>query len=78
MNDQQLERYSRHILLPQLDYDGQQALINSHVLILGLGGLGASASQYLAGSGIGRLTLLDPDTVELSNLHRQVVHSENT
>lgn len=78
MNDQQLERYSRHILLPQLDYDGQQALLNSHVLILGLGGLGASASQYLAGSGIGRLTLLDPDTVELSNLHRQVVHSENT
>ena len=78
MNDQQLERYSRHLLLPQLDYDGQQALLNSHVLILGLGGLGASASQYLAGSGIGRLTLLDPDTVELSNLHRQVVHNENT
>lgn len=78
MNDQELERYSRHLLLPQLDYDGQQALLNSHVLILGLGGLGASASQYLAGSGIGRLTLLDPDTVELSNLHRQVVHSENT
>ncbi len=78
MNDHELERYSRHLLLPQLDYDGQQALLNSHVLILGLGGLGASASQYLAGSGIGRLTLLDPDTVELSNLHRQVVHNENT
>lgn len=76
MNDQELERYSRHILLPQLDYDGQQALLDAHVLVLGLGGLGSSAAQYLAGSGIGHLTLLDPDVVEVSNLHRQVVHNE--
>ena len=78
MNDQELERYSRHILLPQLDYEGQQALLNAKVLVLGLGGLGSSAAQYLAGSGIGQLTLLDPDAVELSNLHRQVVHCEST
>jgi adenylyltransferase/sulfurtransferase len=78
MNDQELERYSRHVLLPQLDYDGQQALLDAHVLVLGLGGLGSSAAQYLAGSGIGHLTLLDPDVVELSNLHRQVVHNEST
>jgi adenylyltransferase/sulfurtransferase len=78
MNDQQLERYSRHVLLSQLDYDGQQSLLDANVLILGLGGLGSSAAQYLAGSGMGRLTLLDPDVVELSNLHRQVVHNEST
>lgn len=78
MNDQALERYSRHILLSQLDYDGQQSLMDAKVLILGLGGLGSSAAQYLAGAGIGSLTLLDPDVVELSNLHRQVVHQEAT
>lgn len=78
MNDQALERYSRHVLLSQLDYDGQQSLMDAKVLILGLGGLGSSAAQYLAGAGIGSLTLLDPDVVELSNLHRQVVHQEAT
>ncbi len=78
MNDDQLNRYSRHLLLPQLDYDGQQRLLDSHVLILGLGGLGSSASLYLASSGIGTLTLCDFDRVEVSNLQRQVVHSENT
>lgn len=76
MNDEALERYSRHILLPQMDYDGQQAITESKVLILGLGGLGASAAQYLAGAGVGKLTLLDPDHVALSNLHRQVIHNE--
>lgn len=78
MNDQALERYSRHLLLPQLDYDGQQALLDAHVLILGVGGLGAPAAQYLVASGIGELTFLDPDQVELSNLQRQIVHSEST
>jgi molybdopterin/thiamine biosynthesis adenylyltransferase len=76
MNDDQLNRYSRHLLLPQVDYDGQEKLLNAHVLILGLGGLGSSASLYLASSGIGTLTLCDFDTVESSNLQRQVVHSE--
>lgn len=77
MNDDQLLRYSRHILLPQLDINGQQALIDSHVMIIGLGGLGAPVSMYLAASGVGKLTLVDDDEVELSNLQRQIVHSQN-
>jgi adenylyltransferase/sulfurtransferase len=77
MNDEQLLRYSRHILLPQMDIRGQQQLIDSHVMIVGLGGLGAPVSMYLAAAGVGRLTLLDDDQVELSNLQRQIVHSEN-
>lgn len=78
MNDDQLNRYSRHILLPQMDYDGQEKILNAHVLILGLGGLGSGASLYLASSGVGKLTLCDFDYVEPSNLQRQVVHSEKT
>jgi len=77
MNDDQLLRYSRHILLPQLDINGQQTLIDSHVMIIGLGGLGAPVSMYLAASGVGKLTLVDDDVVELSNLQRQIVHSQN-
>lgn len=77
MNDDQLLRYSRHILLPQLDINGQQTLIDSHVMIIGLGGLGAPVSMYLAASGVGKLTLVDDDEVELSNLQRQIVHSQN-
>ena len=76
MNDQQLDRYSRHLLLPQFDYDGQSRLLNATVLILGVGGLGSSAALYLASSGVGHLHLLDPDVVELSNLQRQVIHGE--
>ena len=76
MNDDQLERYSRHVLLPQFDYAGQEALLNAQVLVLGLGGLGSSAALYLASSGVGHLHLLDPDTLELSNLQRQVIHRE--
>lgn len=78
MNDEQLNRYSRHILLPQVDYLGQSQLIESHVLILGLGGLGSSAAMYLASSGVGTLTLCDFDVVETSNLQRQVIHGEST
>lgn len=74
MNDQQLLRYSRHILLPQLDIDGQQALLDAHVMIIGLGGLGCPVLQYLAASGVGRLSLVDDDRVELSNLQRQTAH----
>jgi adenylyltransferase/sulfurtransferase len=78
MKDQQLLRYARHILLPQVDVDGQQQLLNSHVMIIGLGGLGSPVAQYLAASGVGRLSLVDPDQVELSNLQRQLVHSDKT
>ena len=77
MNDQDLERYGRHILLPEIDYEGQQKLLDSHVLVIGLGGLGSPASIYLASSGIGELTLCDFDDVELSNLQRQIVHTED-
>ncbi|OUR65469.1 molybdopterin-synthase adenylyltransferase MoeB [Methylophaga sp. 42_25_T18] len=76
MNDDQLLRYSRQILLPQLDIVGQQKLLNSHVLIVGLGGLGSPVSMYLAAAGVGHLTLVDDDHVELSNLQRQIVHGQ--
>ncbi len=77
MNDGQLDRYSRHLLLPQFDYQGQSRLLESKVLVLGLGGLGSSAAMYLASSGIGELHLLDPDTLELSNLQRQIIHRQD-
>ncbi len=76
MNDQQLLRYSRQIMLPQLDYDGQLKLLNSKVLIIGLGGLGSPVSLYLAAAGIGELRLSDFDDVDLSNLQRQIAHSQ--
>jgi len=76
MNDEQLLRYSRHILLPQIDIVGQQKLLDSHVLIIGLGGLGSPVAMYLAAAGVGKLTLVDDDKVELSNLQRQIVHTE--
>lgn len=74
MNDQQLLRYSRHILLDEIGIEGQQRLLNSKALIIGLGGLGSPASLYLAASGVGRLTLCDHDTVDMSNLQRQIAH----
>ncbi len=77
MNDQQLLRYNRHIMLPQIDVGGQQKLLDAHVAIIGLGGLGSPAAQYLAASGIGRLTLVDFDAVDISNLQRQIVHTED-
>lgn len=76
MNDDQLLRYSRHILLPQVDIQGQQNLLDAHVMIIGLGGLGAPVSMYLAAAGVGTLTLVDDDQVELSNLQRQIVHGQ--
>ncbi len=74
MNDDQLLRYSRQILLPGFDEDKQQLLLNAHVLIMGLGGLGSPAALYLAAAGVGKLTLVDFDHVELSNLQRQIIH----
>jgi len=77
MNDDQLLRYSRQILLPQIDIVGQQKILDSQVLIIGLGGLGSPVAMYLAAAGVGKLTLVDDDLVEISNLQRQIIHSEN-
>lgn len=74
MDDQQLLRYSRHILLHEIGIEGQQRLLDSRMLIIGLGGLGSPAALYLAASGVGRLTLCDHDTVDFSNLQRQIIH----
>jgi molybdopterin-synthase adenylyltransferase len=74
MNDEQLLRYSRHILLPEIGIEGQEKLINAHALIIGAGGLGSPAALFLAASGVGTLTLCDNDTVDLTNLQRQILH----
>jgi len=75
MDDQQLERYSRHILLPEIDIAGQSRLLQSKILIIGAGGLGSPAAIYLASSGIGQITICDDDEVDLSNLQRQIAHN---
>ncbi len=75
MNDDQLLRYSRHILLDEIGIEGQSQLLASHVLIIGAGGLGCPAALYLASSGVGKLTLVDPDTVDATNLQRQIAHT---
>lgn len=74
MNDDQLLRYSRQIMLPQVDVAGQDILLSSKVLIIGLGGLGAPVAMYLAAAGIGELTLVDDDEVDLGNLQRQIIY----
>ena len=75
MNDEELLRYSRQIMLPDFDIAGQEALASSSVLILGLGGLGSPAALYLAAAGVGHLILVDHDHVDLSNLQRQIAHT---
>ncbi len=76
MKDEQLLRYSRQIMLPEMDVAGQQRLIDATVLIVGMGGLGCPAAMYLAAAGIGHLIIADDDVVELTNLQRQVAHSQ--
>ena len=78
MNDEQLLRYSRHLLLEEIDVEGQEKLLGSHILIIGAGGLGSAAAPYLAAAGVGKITLVDHDKVELSNLQRQIMHSQNS
>lgn len=75
MDDRGLERYSRHLLLPEIDLDGQNRLLNSTAMLVGVGGLGSPVAMYLAASGVGHLILNDHDHVDLGNLQRQVVHT---
>ncbi len=77
MNDEQLLRYSRQIMLPDFDIVGQQSLLAAKVLIVGLGGLGSPVALYLAAAGVGELWLADHDSVDRSNLQRQIAHGEN-
>jgi molybdopterin/thiamine biosynthesis adenylyltransferase len=75
LNDDQLLRYARHIMLPDIDIEGQEKLLAARVFIVGLGGLGSPVALYLAASGVGSLTLADFDLVDLSNLQRQIIHT---
>jgi adenylyltransferase/sulfurtransferase len=77
MDDTQLLRYSRHILLPQIGIEGQRRLLGARVLVIGLGGLGSPVAMYLAASGVGKLVLVDHDRVDLTNLQRQIVHASD-
>lgn len=77
MNDAELLRYSRQILLPEVDVEGQEKLLNSRALIVGMGGLGSPVALYLAAAGVGSLMLADFDQVEVSNLQRQILHRED-
>jgi molybdopterin/thiamine biosynthesis adenylyltransferase len=78
MNDDQLLRYSRHILLDEIGIEAQQRFLDAHVLIIGAGGLGSPTAMYLGAAGVGTLTLVDADTVDLTNLQRQILHSSDT
>ena len=77
MNDNDLLRYSRHILLDDIGIEGQEKFLSSHVVIIGAGGLGSAAAPYLAAAGVGKITLIDHDIVEITNLQRQIMHNND-
>lgn len=77
MDDQQLLRYARHLMLDEIGIDGQRRLLDAHALVIGAGGLGSPAVLYLATAGVGRLTVVDHDTVDLTNLQRQIAHNQS-
>ena len=75
LTDEQKERYSRHLLIPEVGIDGQQKLLDAKVLLVGAGGLGSPSALYLAAAGVGTLGIVDDDVVDLTNLQRQVIHN---
>ncbi len=77
LTNEDLIRYNRHILLPEIDIEGQTNLLNKHVALVGLGGLGCPISYYLASSGIGKITIIDKDNVDETNLQRQILYTNN-
>ena len=78
MNNEQLLRYSRHLLLEEIDVAGQEKLLKAHALVIGAGGLGSACAPYLVAAGVGHITLVDHDQVELTNLQRQIMHQHNS
>ncbi len=78
MNDQELLRYSRHILLDEISIEGQERISSSHALVIGAGGLGSACLPYLVAAGIGQITIVDHDLVDLTNLQRQIIHQQDS